>query len=277
MRLKKLLTLDFIQEFQRLLSTDFEHELLVASLRNYASHGNPLRFHNFAFSMRELVLQIIERQAPPKLVKQAVWYERESELREVTRRQQLKYCAQGNISDDYFNGDLISELNEGISEFLKEFQFFNKYTHITEKYFNASPVKFFEDAKSVVSIASEALKQLDDIEDLILESLTEKIHDAVVSTAVGSVPESLSILANHVFVDYTEVEEIEVVDIGSEYIQVRATGSVNVSQEYGPKDDRVVMNESYPFSLGMKAAVGNPNEFTTDINELDVDTSSWFE
>ncbi len=29
----------------------------------------------------------------------------------------------------------------------------------------------------MVSIASEALKQLDDIEDLILESLTEKIHD----------------------------------------------------------------------------------------------------
>ncbi|MBL4761312.1 MAG: hypothetical protein JKY93_01265 [Gammaproteobacteria bacterium] len=188
MRLKKLLTLDFIQEFQLLLSTDFEHELLVVSLRNYASHGNPLHFHNFAFSMRELVLQIIERQAPPKLVKQAVWYERESELREVTRRQQLKYCAQG------------------ISEFLKAFHFFNKYTHITEKYFHASPVKFFEDAKSVVGIASEALKQLDDIEDLILESLTEKIHGAVVSTAVG-----------------------------------------------------------------------NPNEFTADANELDVDTSSWFE
>ena len=98
MRLKKLLTLDFIQEFQRLLSTDFEHEFLVASLRNYASHGNPLRFHNFAFSMRELVLQIIERQAPPKLVKQAVWYERESELREVTRRQQLKYSVLRGIS-----------------------------------------------------------------------------------------------------------------------------------------------------------------------------------
>ena len=165
----------------------------------------------------------------------------------------------------------------GISEFLKEFHFFNKYTHITEKYFHASPVEFFEDAKSVVGIASDALKQLSDLEGLTPESLTDKVHDAVVSTAVGSVPESLSILANHVFVDYTEVDEIEVVDIGSEYVQVRAAGTVNVSQEYGPKDDRLVMNESYPFSLGMKAAVGNPNEFTTDADELDVDTSSWFE
>ena len=69
MKLKKLLSLDFMQEFQSLLDTDFEHKLFVSSLRNYASHGNPLRFHNFAFSMRELVLHVIERKAPVKKVR----------------------------------------------------------------------------------------------------------------------------------------------------------------------------------------------------------------
>ena len=69
MKLKKLLTLGFIQEFQQVLTTDFENELFIASLRNYASHSNPLRFHNFAFSMRELVLHVIERKAPVKKVR----------------------------------------------------------------------------------------------------------------------------------------------------------------------------------------------------------------
>jgi len=97
--------------------------LFVSSLRNYASHGNSLRFHNFAFSMRELVLHVIERKAPVKKVRIANWYKRESEQHEVTRRQQLKYCAQSNIADVYFDDYVQEEINEGISEFLKEFKF----------------------------------------------------------------------------------------------------------------------------------------------------------
>jgi len=95
MKLKHLLQYDFIKAFEKLLVTDFERKLFVASLRNYCTHGNSLRFHNFAFSMRELVLQVIARKAPNNDVMKASWYERESEKFEVTRRQQLKYCAQG--------------------------------------------------------------------------------------------------------------------------------------------------------------------------------------
>ncbi|WP_336366105.1 hypothetical protein [Marinobacter sp. C2H3] len=139
MKLNKLLSLDFMQGFQSLLETDFEHKLFVASLRNYASHGNPLRFHNFAFSMRELVLHVIERKAPAKQVRVANWYERESKQHEVTRRQQLKYCAQSNIAGAYFDKYVQEDISDLISEFLKEFNFFNKYTHITEKHFKCLP------------------------------------------------------------------------------------------------------------------------------------------
>lgn len=103
MKLNKLLNYDFIKDFEQLLVADFEKELFIASLRNYCSHGNPLRFHNFAFSMRELVLRIIDRRAPDGKVKSATWYSRESDKFEVTRRQKLKYCAQGILSDAYLN------------------------------------------------------------------------------------------------------------------------------------------------------------------------------
>jgi len=277
MKLKKLLSLDFMKEFQSLLETEFEHKLFIASLRNYASHGNPLRFHNFAFSMRELVLHVIERKAPVKKVRVVNWYERESEQHEVTRRQQLKYCAQSNIADSYFDEYFQEDMNQGISEFLKEFHFFNKYTHITEKYFEACPKKFFEDAKFVVKIAKDALSQIDDLERLVIESLEAKVHDSVVSTAVSAIPDSLSLLANHVFVDYSEVDEIECIGIDHEFIYVTATGTVYVDQEYGPKNDLCTISASYPFSLEMKAHVDNPNDFTVEGEELNVDTSSWYE
>ena len=277
MKLKKLLTLDFIRDFQSLLETDFENRLLVASLRNYATHGNPLRFHNFAFAMRELVLHVLKRKAPPKEVKKASWYERENEKHEVTRRQQLKYCSQSNISDEYLGEDVLEHLNESISEFLEEFNFFNKYTHISEKHFHACAKKFFEDAKQVIRIASDSLRQLDDLERIVIDALEDKVHDSAIDTAIGAIPESLSILANHVFVDYSEVEEIECTDIDREYIYVTARGTVHVNQQYGPKDDHCVLNESYPFSLEMKSHVENPDDFRVEADELDVDTSSWYE
>lgn len=277
MKLTKLLKLDFIQEFQSLLESEFEHKLFISSLRNYASHGNPLRFHNFAFSMRELVLHVIERKAPTKKIKSAIWYERESKQREVTRRQQLKYCAQSNIADVYFDSYIQEDIKEGISDFLEEFRFFNKYTHITEKYFDACPKQFFEDAKLVVQIASSSLSQINDLERIVVESLEEKIHDSVIATTISSIPKSLSLLAPHVFVDYSEVDEVKCIGIDHEFIYVTAIGTVHVDQEYGPKDDLCTISASYPFTLGMKANIANPAEFSIVGEELDVDTSSWYE
>lgn len=277
MKLKKLLSLDFMQGFQSLLETDFENRLFVASLRNYASHGNPLRFHNFAFSMRELVLHVIQRKAPPKQIKRVVWYERESDKHEVTRRQQIKYCAQSNISDAYLGEAVLDHLNECISEFLSEFNFFNKYTHINEKYFDVSQKSFFHDAKVVIEIAKDSLNQLEDLERIVIEALEDKVKDAVISTAVSAIPDSLSILANHVFIEDTEVEEIECTGIDDQFIYVTALGNVHVTQEYGPKDDLCEISESYPFSLQMKSHVENPEDFTIESEELDVNTSSWYE
>ncbi|AMB79807.1 hypothetical protein AV641_12345 [Pseudomonas fragi] len=277
MKLKKLLALDFIQDFESLLETDFEKRLFIASLRNYAAHGNPLRFHNFAYSMRELVLHVIQRKAPPEKVKTASWYVRESDSHEVTRRQHLKYCAQSNLSDAYLGQVVLDDLNGCIKEFLKEFFFFNKYTHITEKYFDVSPKDFFEGVKDIICISRGSLGGLQDIEALVIERLEEKVNKAVVSTAISAIPESLSELANHVCIEYTEVEEVACLRIDEGFIHIEARGEVYVIQEYGPKDDLCEISESYPFVLSMKSHVSDPEKFEIISEELEIDTSSWYE
>lgn len=277
MKLKKMLTLDFIRDFESLLETDFEKRLFIASLRNYAAHGNPLRFHNFAYSMRELVLHVIQRKAPPQKVKAASWYVRESDNHEVTRRQQLKYCAQSNLSDAYLGGLVLQDLNDCIKDFLREFSLFNKYTHITEKYFDVSPGRFFEWVKDVVCISRDSLSGLQDIEALVIEHLEEKVHKAVVLTANSAIPESLSQLANHVHIDYAEVEGVACLGIDEEFIHIEARGEVYVTQEYGPKHDLCEINESYPYVLGMKSHVSDPERFVIISEELEIDTSSWYE
>ncbi len=277
MKLKKLQSLDFVNDFMSHLETDFEKELFTACLRNYASHGNPLRFHNFAFSIRELIKHIIEKKSPNDKLLQASWYKREHEHYEISRRQRLKYCSQAKISDAYLGEEFLEESNERIDEMLKLYFFLNKYTHITEKYMHPSPQEFFLKAKQILQIATEILNGIHNCRDELIRTLEDKIRNAVIDTAVSSMPENLVTIANHAYVDYTEVEEFGITSIDDEYINIYASGTVYVTQEYGSRNDGVSLEESYPFTLHMASHLDSPETFEVISEALEVDTSSWYD
>ncbi|HBA2891256.1 TPA: hypothetical protein J6O66_004413 [Escherichia coli] len=277
MKLKKLQSLDFVNDFMSHLETDFEKELFTACLRNYASHGNPLRFHNFAFSIRELIKHIIEKKSPNDKLLQASWYKREHEHYEISRRQRLKYCSQAKISDAYLGEEFLEESNERIDEMLKLYFFLNKYTHITEKYMHPSPQEFFLKAKQILQIATEILNGIHICRDELIRTLEDKIRNAVIDTAVSSMPENLVTIANHAYVNYTEVEEFGITSIDDEYINIYASGTVYVTQEYGSRNDGVSLEESYPFTLHMASHLDSPETFEVISEALEVDTSSWYD
>lgn len=277
MKLKKLQSLDFVNDFMSHLETDFEKELFTACLRNYASHGNPLRFHNFAFSIRELIKHIIEKKSPNDKLLQASWYKREHEHYEISRRQRLKYCSQAKISDAYLGEEFLEESNERIDEMLKLYFFLNKYTHITEKYMHPSPQEFFLKAKQILQIATEILNGIHICRDELIRTLEDKIRNAVIDTAVSSMPENLVTIVNHAYVDYTEVEEFGITSIDDEYINIYASGTVYVTQEYGSRNDGVSLEESYPFTLHMASHLDSPETFEVISEALEVDTSSWYD
>ncbi|EOG8085188.1 hypothetical protein OGW18_04075 [Citrobacter sp. CK184] len=277
MKLKNLLQYDFIKDFEKLLVTDFEKKLFLASLRNYCSHGNPLRFHNFSFSMRELVLQMIDRRAPDSKVKSAIWYSRESDRFEVTRRQKLKYCAQGILSDAYLDTMLLNDLNQSIKDYLKEFNFFNKYTHITEKYLNACPKQFYADIKFIIQRSREVLEEIDSLENLVIDSIPETLQDILFNHVISNFPSELDILAHNVIVESVSPEELGVTYLEENGITVAVSGTVYVTQEYGKGDDFTELHENYPFSISIELNVDDPTDITIDQSDFEIDTSSWFD
>ncbi|EPJ0400933.1 hypothetical protein ACTBCG_003108 [Providencia rettgeri] len=277
MKLKKLLEYDFIINFQKVLATEFEKELFIASLRNYCSHGNPLRFHNFAFSMRELVLSILERKAPNDKVKTTNWYEVESDKFEVTRRQKLKFCAQGYLSDDFFNEEVLEELNSNISDFLGNFRFFNKYTHISEKYLNPCPKKFFEDMKSTIQLSKEVIDELSSIENFVISAVEGSLESRVFDAVINNFPDELSILAHNVIIEQIDPEQLSVSSISDSEISIYIDGTIYVSQEYGGKNDFMSLSNEYPFTVKIYVSVDNPNDINVDANNIIIDTSNWYE
>lgn len=277
MKLKNLLQHDFIQSFQSLLVTSFERELFVASLRNYCSHGNPLRFHNFAFSMRELVLHIIARQAPSDKVMNANWYVKEHEKLDVTRRQQLKFCAQGYLSDDFFTEADLSDLDSNIKYYLKKFHFFNKYTHITEKYLKPCPKQFYTDMKFIIEFSQEVVEQLDSWDNIVTSAVENRCQEKVFNTVVNNFPDDLMILANNVMIEEIHPEILDVVSVDESTVGINVTGTVYVSQEYGKGEDFIEIAKNYPFSISLDVSVDDPSHITVDSKSIEVNTSSWFE
>ncbi|MGL5025128.1 MAG: hypothetical protein ACRC6P_04070 [Shewanella oncorhynchi] len=277
MKLKKLLEHDFIQEFQSVLVTEFEKELFRASLRNYCSHGNPLRFHNFAFAMRELVLHVIDRRAPNDKVVKASWYEVESEKFEVTRRQKLKFCAQGYLADAYLDVYDLEEVNDSIKEFLKKFNFFNKYTHITEKHFRPCPNKFYADMKYITQLSQEVIEEMALLKNYVVNRVEGYIQDEIFDKVVNNFPDELSILASNVIIEETHPEKLEIVAIGEYKVVINVLGTVYVSQEYGKGEDFVAMSNNYPFTMTLDVSVSDPSDIGLDAEDIKVDTSSWFE
>lgn len=277
MKLKKLLTHPFIQEFEKILSTDFERELFLCSLRNYCSHGNPLRFHNFAFSMRELVLQVIDKRAPDKNIEKACWYQKESEHFKVTRRQKLKFCAQGFLSDDYLDKITIEDLNQSIKDYLKEFNFFNKYTHITQKHLKACPKKFYADMKFIIQRSQEVIEEISTLESLVMGSLESGIQDRVFEAVIDSSPHELTILAHRVIVEKVFPENMWIEYLEENGITIGVEGTIYITQEYGKGDDFCEISSNFPFKISADACVKNPDKITVDPNAIEVDTSSWYE
>lgn len=277
MKLKNLLARPFIQQFETLLKTDFERQLFKCCLRNYCSHSNPLRFHNFAFSMRELVLHVIDRRAPDKDVKRTCWYKKESDRFDVTRRQKLKYCAQGFISDSYFDKNTLDDLNESIKDYLKEFNFFNKYTHITEKHFSVSSKQFYLDMKYIVQRSQEVIEEIDSLEELILSSLEYNIQDRVFEEVINSTPDDLTLLAHRVIVEQISPEKMQIEYFEENGITIGVEGTIYITQEYGKGDDYCEIANDFPFSISVDACVTNPSSINVDSSSLEVDTTSWYE
>ncbi len=276
MKLKKLYSLDFIIDFERHLDTEFERELYRASLRNYASHGNPLRFHNFAYALRSLIDHILDKKAPANEVKSSPWYKKDHPHFDVSRRQRFKYCAQFKISDEYLGEAFLEQSNDEIQYMLKLYATLNNFTHINEKSLHPDPKRFFEDAKNLLTTASKILGGIESCKHELIDTLEEKIRNAVIDIAANSAPEALITIANHAWVNYTDIECFEITSIDDEFIYISVHGVAYVTQEYGSKNDGVTIDEDYPFTLRMVSHVNSPETFEVVSEALEVDASSWY-
>ncbi|MGX9522277.1 pPIWI-associating nuclease domain-containing protein [Vibrio mediterranei] len=282
MKLRKLKEHSFIRAFTVHLETEFEKRLFESALRNYCSMGNPIRFNNFAFAMRELLKHVLARKAPEEKVKQCVWFKPDVNNNGYpTRRQQLKYCMQAGLQDNLLSDDIKDDINELINQYNEHISELNGYTHISDNTYGEDPRESYKKLKSVVSTFNEAMEIIEQGKSEVLEYIPERLGDFVEQEITSEIPEALDELSSHTFVEEVQLDGFEIDSIDHEFVYITGSSTAYVTLNYGSNSDRKrgdghSMNEDFPVSFKCKAKVNNPKRAFVIRDSISVSNASWF-
>lgn len=269
---------------KNILDTSFEKELFNAAFRNLIDKQNKIRCCNFAYALRSLIDCIFEnRIAPDEKVKKAPWYKKESDDRDVTRRQRYKYSIQGE-TDDYFINEIIKfdDLDEITRDFNSAVHSLSKYTHISEKTFNLSEKEIDLFVKVIDNAISLFLSNIFDIKSKLSEKLNIWLWDLINDTFMSTTIQEIDELCTHYLIDYVDIESVEFInekcssllwDI-SKPIDIEVTGQIGVEHQFGSdgdykRGDGLRYDASYPYKIEFKIKIPSIKEIMDDEEEYD--------
>ncbi|WP_063649670.1 hypothetical protein, partial [Aliivibrio fischeri] len=277
MKLKRLKTIPEVENLSARLDGDFEQQVFISALRNYCSMGNPIRFNNFAFVIRELLSRVTDRLAPVESVKLACWHERASEQREVNRRQQLKFCTQSYFPDDLVPDWVKEEIKEVTKDYLDLYQKLNKYTHINEQALGKNPKEAFAFLKDLLSSFTSILDAIHDIKSHIIDEVEQEVHDIVFDKLVFESHEALIEISSHTVVDAINVESYSIESVEPDEVIFLGYGYVDCTLNYGPKSDPFSTGQSVPFTFKVSAPISDITKLDFYEQGMYLDNSSFYE
>ncbi len=265
------------------LKTDFEKELFNEAFKNLNNKESKIRHCNFAYALRSLIDCIFDERISEENIKNAPWYKKESNERDITRRQRYKYFIQGD-ADDYFINEIIKfdSIDKISNKFNKAIHKLSKYTHITSKTFNISDSEINLFIENIDRVSAGFFDSIVSIKAKLIEKLElwlyESINDTFISTTIQEIDERCT----HYSIDYIDVNSIEILnkddssyffDISTPF-EIEAEGDIEVEHQFGSdgdcrRGDGLRFNESYPYKVRFRITIPSIREIIGDEKEYD--------
>ncbi|MFQ2342801.1 hypothetical protein ACK317_11655 [Aeromonas dhakensis] len=270
------------------LSFGFEKDLYQAALNNLSDKGNPLRFNNFAYTMREIITLILSRYSSDEDILKFCWYINETDSDNgVTRAQRAKYAIQGGLSDERvfelleLDEEDQNHIKEKLKTFTKLFLELNEHTHLREKHFDIGDSKCEDLALSVMRIVNDILVLVEEMRSQIISHVESEVDSTIVEEFISNTPDEIDILSTHSVVDYIELESFHVSKISSEHIWIVGVGIAHCALQWGSNSDLkndlgATMSESYPYDFTLQAPLSDLTDLKLIPEGLQLDTSSWW-
>lgn len=264
------------------IASGFERDLLCAAFDNLDLTG-PLRFNNFAYALRELLRHVLHRLATDEDVKSCSWFKPDKNaIGGITRAHRATYAVQGGLSDAFVAKKLEIDVATVRADLLSAIDVLNKHTHIEPSTFAISKTKTRLLASECLKATRYFMDQINRCRAEVATALADSIDQHLLNHAISETINSIDELATHHFVEDIYVENIEVVDIGSQQIDLRVEGTIECELQYGSGSDvrnglGDVMSTSFPLSANLTVQLERPLGKIASVERFSVDTSSFYE
>jgi hypothetical protein len=147
---------------------EFHLNLFNATVANYFELNNPIRFNNFCYSIRELLREKLDMEAPDEEILKTYWYI-DNERHKPTRADKIRYYIAKGLTDKTMPEGSKEELAEVLEDHKELLNVLNKYTHITDKSYG---IELFEGDKwfrRVLKLLIGFINAINDLESNIKE------------------------------------------------------------------------------------------------------------
>lgn len=275
------MNLEHIKSIANSLESEFEKEFFNASIENLNDTKNKLRFNNFAYSMRELIRNVLDRLAPTSSVISCEWFSNETnEKGKVSRGERVKYAVQGGINDSYLSKELNLNLKDIKKSFKDSVSILSKYTHVNTNTFNVNGTDTDQYTESTLSALNDLFILIKALRKKVISTLEEHIEESVVGEALYETIDSIDVLATHHYIEEVYVDKVHIECIDHEYIHILASGHIGVELQWGSNsdlrnDNGALIQQSFPLTCELKSRTNSPEEFEPELATLAVNTSSW--
>lgn len=273
-------------ELKELLKSDFQRELLNASIDNINDSKNKLRFNNFAYSMRELSRHILQSLSTDQDILNCSWYKNEtSKPNGISRGQRIKYSIQGGLEDNFVDSELIeiTKINSIKKKLKGSIDLLSKYTHVNPNTFDIPDMEMIRLSEEVMQHLIEFSKTIIDSRKMIISEIDEKIDDEFIQHSISESIDEVDFLATHHNVEEISVDHTEIAKILSDRIIIDVEGFVSVRLQWGSnsdlrKDIGAEMYNSFPYKSTVEVKLnGSFEDAKVEIENFNVNTDSWYE
>lgn len=274
-----------LKRIEEILKTQFEIDLFEASIASLNDKSNKLRYNNFAYSIRELSRHFLKTLAPDSNVKACIWYKQETKNGDPTRAQRIKYAIQGGVNDETLKniGLEISDLEKKTKAVVDCINSLSKYTHINPEVFDLTDNDVDKNSELVLDTFEEFVNTINEYRSELKKFLDGNIEEKMIESTIYNFFENIDRLAPHNSLESLDVTDYHIEEINDQEIIVSVSGYLNVLLEYGSRKERregdgLDIEQTFPYKTKIRYEISEyfPSD-RCEIDEYDVDTSSWYE
>ena len=273
------------EQIKKYLYDGYEKDFFDECIKNLSDTGSRIRLSNFAYSLRELVREVLADRAPDGRIKNSCWYKpeyNEKGLEVISRKQRMKYAIQGGLPDSIVKDEMKMVVDETTKEVKNQIDRLSKYTHITRDVF------YSED--DIEALAEESLEAVDELLRTVADArerfgdlVIDRINDEIFDTFLYNTINEIDCLSTHHTIHFFRLDESEVIQINDDNIFFHVKGRVFVRLQYGSNMDQknelgYVMDVDYPFEAVFTAYIPKSlDDLMLSQVSFEVDTNEFFD